>query len=122
LHPQMKHFFKDWSEFSHTAPRPGLFQHGEDSGILGYLRQWDRHGRLLLLSPGEVKRSHWGELFEVPKSAQATRVVFNRTPRNDFELHLAHFSKEIPSGSALCDLHLPMGHEFQVSSEDLSDY
>ena len=66
-----------------------------------------------------MENSHWGDLLEALQSARTTLVVCNRTPRNELELHLAHFSGEILSGSALCDLHLPPRHDFQVSSEDV---
>ena len=100
----------------------GLYQHGTSRGILGYLRQWDDHRRLLLVPPGKVPRDGWGELFEVIKDDDATRLVFNRIPRNGKELHLVGAASSTPAGHALCDIVVPPRCAIRLNIDDLSDY
>ena len=87
---------------SHLQPqRQGLYQQGASASVLGFLRQWEDRQRLLLLTPSEMDRLTWGEIFEVAKSRDATRVVFNCVPRDAVELHLWGASTLTPSGHAL---------------------
>ncbi len=101
LHPALQREFWGHSFYDDAHVPQGLFQHGSDADLIPFLRQWDSKRKLLLLTPSETTRSTWGELFEVPKSDKATRVVFNRIPRSTIELHLAGASATIPSGFAL---------------------
>ena len=106
-----------------AAPPPnGLFQHGTSDGVMQFLRQWDEHGRLALFPSGTVPRGEWGELFEVVKDADATRVVFNRIPRNYYEVHLPGAAASTPSGIAFVDVQLHQGEELRLFTEDVSDY
>ena len=69
-----------------------------------------------------MPRSDWGELFEVAKDAETTRVVFNRVPRNDAEIHLPGAASLTPCGAALCDIVLRSDEVLTFDSEDLSDF
>ncbi len=123
VHPEVLAIPEVQAALSTVAKKPrGLFQHGSSAGVLSYLRQWDQHRRLLLLTPAETHRATWGEFFEVFKNDHATRVVFNRIPQNSLELHLYGASLSTPSGHDLTDLHIPQGHVAYLSKDDLSDF
>lgn len=101
---------------------PGMFQHGSSEGIILFLKQWDAHDRLSLFPAGSVPRCDWGELFEVAKDSESTRVVFNRVPRNEAEIHLPGAASTTPSGAAFCDIFLGKEEVLTFDSEDLSDF
>ena len=104
------------------SKRVPLCQQSTPKGVVGNLGQWDAKHRLHLAYPRCLPRIPHGEICEVPKDASSTRVVFNRIPRNTFELHLSGASETIPAAHALVDLFLPSGSVARISSEDLSDY
>ncbi len=123
LHATLRDAFRDRTYYEPSKAPGGLFQHGADEDILSYFKQWDAHRRLLLLTPSETSRAAWGELFEVPKSQEATRVVFNRISQNFTEVHLATASSTIPPGFALCDLHLDSPTSVaRIHTDDVVDF
>ena len=123
LHATLRDAFRDRTYYEPSKAPGGLFQHGADEDILSYFKQWDAHRRLLLLTPSETSRAAWGELFEAPKSQEATRVVFNRISQNFTEVHLATASSTIPPGFALCDLHLDSPTSVaRIHTDDVVDF
>lgn len=50
-----------------------------------------------------------------------TRVVFNRIPKNDFDIHFKADSLNTASGASLIDLYLLRGHLARLHLDDLSD-
>ena len=103
------------------VPIPSGLQRGVKADILGYLRQWDAHGRLHLEAPWTTSRDQQGSLFSVPKSESKDRVVFNRMPRNAFEVHLPGYAKYSVSGHDLAEVVVPRCHFISLFSDDLAN-
>ena len=123
VHPELLDLFPAGSGYlAGPLEERGLFQHGSTPGLMKFLKQWDVHDRLMLVDSKQVAHDERGELFEVIKDADATRVVFNRIPRNRKETHLAGAASLTPSGHAFCDIVIPEGEVLRLSAEDLSDY
>ena len=96
-------------------------QRGLQGDILGYLRQWDAHRRLLLEPPSSTSRTQQGTLFPVPKSAEADRIVFNRIPRNIHETHLPGYARYTVGGHEFTEVVMGPRSVRRIFAEDLAD-
>ena len=84
-------------------------QDGSLSDLVGYLRDWDRHDRLLLIPVSEAPKRTRGRLCAVYKDSSTYRVVFDRRVRNSMEACLGGADQRTPSRHDLTEVIVPPG-------------
>ena len=95
------------SQTVHTFPDSGLHQGGNSADLVRYLKQWNEAKRLYPAPVGNVPEHLRGKLFSVFKDAQTHRVVFNRIPQNNQEVHIPGYTQHTTVGHDLVELEVP---------------